>query len=691
MTAHGPQASDGAALLEDARARARTLPLADARHLFRKAERAFLEADCPADAAGVLVEEARYLSASFDPRRIAAAHGAIDRAERLLERAPTPAVHAHGLHVRGYAFLRGGATDRAIEALQAAERRFRRIGDAAGEGRVLDTLGVLYERGADRERAALLLARSHALKQSVGDREGMAITLGNLGRLALHGGQAAEAEAFFELDLDLARSLGDRRGEGVILANLAECRLARGDTAGAERFATQVLDLSRALDDPVTEGYALAALASAAREAGRLEEALAHADASEARFREAHMLAGQAHARLTRARVLATGGEDRAAAAAALGAARAARHTGAHDVAVESLLAAECWLARVGAFASARRCLQRAQETALAVGAPDMIEQVRRRQVGHAVARASGGGEILLQIDAAAPALAAHVGRKLRLELDGYLGEGSFAIVLRVRDRATGAIFALKRLHASQERLHIVEKRLAREFTALARVDAGAPVVHPLALGSEDGQACLLMEYVAARDRHRSLADLMEDLGRLPPRMAAPLACDIVRGLQAIHAAGLVHRDVKPANVLLDARGRGVLSDYGLVYDVEAEAYIPAAGFTGTLGYAAPETLALGSGDWDAPTPAADYYGLGVTLYQALTGTLPFPRSGTLPEVIRQRIQGEPDLQPLSSLPAELRQLIAGLLERDPLDRVQDGAAVLAALAPYDRPAPNES
>jgi tetratricopeptide (TPR) repeat protein len=668
-----PPAAD---LLQRAVALARSAPLAQVLELFVEAERSFLAAGDAPGAAGAIVEEARLLAGSFEARHVRAASARLDRAAEVLGAAPAPDVRARLLHVRGYARFRVGDVLGAVEALREAERAFRDLGDPLGEARVLDTLGILWDRQGDRERAALLLARAFALKQEAGDPHGVAIALGNLGRLALHAGKPGEAAEFFRMDLRMARALGDRKGEAMVHVNASECAVLRGALGAAREHGDAALAIAQELHDGVAEGLALLALAGVARAGRDPREALRLIDEAEERLRAAGMPAGLAHARFQRAQALSALGDPDGAARAAAGAARAARHARLPELAIDAFLHTHQALTESEDPRRARRHLRRAQESAIRSGLPDLVARVRTRQVSQACVQAVLGTDARVHLDLAAGLLAPRQGRIVPLEIEGFLGQGAFAVVLLVKDRETGHRYALKRLQSTSERLRVLERRLRREFTAMARVPASPRLARPHAFGHEDGQPCLLVEYVEARDRHRSLEDLMGDLGRLPVGLTARVGHDVASALDVLHTARVVHRDVKPSNVLLDRQGRCVVTDYGLAYDTSEESYVPEEGFKGSVGYAAPEQFGLEGEAWMHPTPEGDLYSLGVILFQSLTGAWPFQSQGTILDVFRTKAAGRVDVSALAHVPDAMRDLVLGLLRPDPAKRAGPAASV---------------
>lgn len=178
-----------------------------------------------------------------------------------------------------------------------------------------------------------------------------------------------------------------------------------------------------------------------------------------------------------------------------------------------------------------------------------------------------------------------------------------------------------------------------------------------------------------------SLHDLLKDQGRLPYAEAGWLALQVAEGLVAAHRFGLVHRDVKPENILLDTEGQALVADFGIAHDLR---YLPdershstwTGAAVGTPEYMAPEQLRGEEVD-----PRADIYALGVVLYESLTGKLPF--SGKSPyEIAAQALEGvvTPPSALEPSIPGILDRVVLTAMARDPDDRYPDMTAFMAAL-----------
>jgi serine/threonine protein kinase len=255
-----------------------------------------------------------------------------------------------------------------------------------------------------------------------------------------------------------------------------------------------------------------------------------------------------------------------------------------------------------------------------------------------------------------------------RYRLVERLAAGGSAEVWRAVDEQLDRPVAIKRLHPHLFADEASRARLAAEARAAARLS------HPVIVGVYDvdatGEApALVMELVNGE----SLATRLAREGPLQERAAAELVADLAEALFYSHQQGVIHRDIKPGNVLLDADGRTRLVDFGIAHSLaDASARLTVTGtVVGTLRAMAPEQLA------DGPiTPRTDLYGLGVVLHEALTGQPPYPTGSPLALAAAQQ-SGPPQMPGVD--PA-LAAVLAGCLAYDPADRPLHAGAVAQAL-----------
>jgi len=256
--------------------------------------------------------------------------------------------------------------------------------------------------------------------------------------------------------------------------------------------------------------------------------------------------------------------------------------------------------------------------------------------------------------------------------LEEVLGRGGMGVVLRARHLATGRAVALKGLlYTDVDAI----ARFTREAQAQAAVDDHPNVVRVYEAGNLDGQCYLAMELLGGGD----LAQRLKLEGGLPPREAAAIVAQLARGLDHVHTQGILHRDLKPQNVLFDANGTPKLVDFGLALVAGAERLTETGQVLGTPAYMAPEQ-AMGETAVDART---DVYGLGAILYACLTGHAPF--RGELGPVLEQVVHQAPERPSARArgLDPGLEAVCLRALAKDPAARFPDAASLAAALEPF--------
>lgn len=265
-----------------------------------------------------------------------------------------------------------------------------------------------------------------------------------------------------------------------------------------------------------------------------------------------------------------------------------------------------------------------------------------------------------------------------RYRLEELLGAGGSGAVWRATDQALGRAVAIKLLHPSLERDDDTLARLRQEAASAAKLThPNAVVLYDLVEG--DGRMCLVMELVEGP----TLAGLLRP-GPLRPDLVTSIGLDVARALGGAHALGLIHRDVKPANVLLGRDGTAKMADFGIAKALgDAQSRLTRAGSVmGTAAYLAPEQV-----EGKAIDARADVYALGLMLHESLTGQRPFG-AGTAVELATRRLAIDPpaprDVD--ADVPPALNALIVRATRREPDERFADGAAFAVALEPLLAP-----
>jgi serine/threonine protein kinase len=256
-----------------------------------------------------------------------------------------------------------------------------------------------------------------------------------------------------------------------------------------------------------------------------------------------------------------------------------------------------------------------------------------------------------------------------RYRLLDRLGSGGMGTVWRAEDTVLGRDVAVKEVTfprgVSDDEREVLRERTRREARAAARLDhPSAVTVYDVA--EEDGTPFLVMELVDAR----TLAEVVRTDGPLSPQQTAEVGLAVLGALEAAHAQGIVHRDVKPGNVLLRADGRVVLTDFGIATFTGDSSITSTGLLLGSPSYIAPER-ARG----EQPGPPSDLWSLGATLFTAVEGRPPYDKGEPLP-TLTAVVAG--DHEPYVAA-GPLKPVLDGLLECDPTRRL-DAAAARAEL-----------
>ncbi|MFB8201584.1 serine/threonine-protein kinase [Kitasatospora purpeofusca] len=247
-----------------------------------------------------------------------------------------------------------------------------------------------------------------------------------------------------------------------------------------------------------------------------------------------------------------------------------------------------------------------------------------------------------------------------RYRLDAVLGRGGMGTVWRAEDEMLGRTVAVKelRMNASvdEDEKHRLIVRTLREAKATARIRHSSAVT-VFDVVEEDDRPWIVMELVESR----SLADVIREDGPLAPARAAEIALDVLGVLSAAHAHGILHRDVKPSNVLIGEDGRVVLTDFGIA-SVEGDSSVTSTGMlVGAPSYISPERA-----QGQKPGPPADLWSLGGTLYAMVEGRPPYDRGSALATLTA--VMTEELTAPVNAGP--LRPVVEGLLAKDPAERL---------------------
>jgi len=247
-----------------------------------------------------------------------------------------------------------------------------------------------------------------------------------------------------------------------------------------------------------------------------------------------------------------------------------------------------------------------------------------------------------------------------RYELLDLVGHGAMGTVWRARDLRLDREVAVKEVclpgpMTPQDRSVLRERSLREARVAARLTHPGVVTVHDVI--EDEGSPWIIMELVPSR----SLAQVLAEDGPLSPARAAALGMTLLEALGSAHAAGVVHRDVKPGNILVTPEGRAVLTDFGIA-TLHGDPRLTQAGMVmGTPGFCAPERIR-----GEPASPASDLWSLGATLYAAVEGRGPFEGQGSAMAVLASIVHGDP---PPATRAGHLEPVILALMKRDPAAR----------------------
>jgi serine/threonine-protein kinase len=243
--------------------------------------------------------------------------------------------------------------------------------------------------------------------------------------------------------------------------------------------------------------------------------------------------------------------------------------------------------------------------------------------------------------------------------------------VYRATDTELGRTVAIKVLADRYAHDESVRERFKREALAAARLSGSPNTVTIFDVGESDGHPYIVMELLEGG----TLEDRLRSGGAQDPADVVRWLDQTARALDAAHAAGVVHRDVKPGNLLLNARGEVSVADFGVASAVGLDSMTMTGTVLGTAGYLSPEQA-----KGERATPASDRYGLGVVAYELLTGERPFASDSATAEAAAHVHAPIPYPSQHGDVPPELDPVLRRVLAKDPAERFESSADFVAAL-----------
>lgn len=252
------------------------------------------------------------------------------------------------------------------------------------------------------------------------------------------------------------------------------------------------------------------------------------------------------------------------------------------------------------------------------------------------------------------------------------VAQGGMGQIYRASDSTLGRVVAIKLLDERFAADSIARRRFTREAFAAARLSSDPNTITIFDVGECDGRPFIVMEYMPGG----SLQDVLERDGAQPPARVLEWLDQTAQALDRAHERNVIHRDVKPANLLLGEDGRVRVADFGVASAAGLDSFTQTGTVIGTAGYLSPEQA-----DGRPATPASDRYSLGVVGFELLTGARPFQRQTATAEAAAHMHDAPPSISSVNpQLPAEVDQVFVRALAKDPADRFATAGDFVATL-----------
>jgi eukaryotic-like serine/threonine-protein kinase len=243
--------------------------------------------------------------------------------------------------------------------------------------------------------------------------------------------------------------------------------------------------------------------------------------------------------------------------------------------------------------------------------------------------------------------------------------------VYKARDREVDRLVALKVIRPDLAGNSSMLERFKQELVLSQKV-THKNVVRIYDLGDADGMKFITMEYIEGSD----LRSIVQEKKKFTPEEAVDVMLQVCRALEAAHSADVIHRDLKPQNIMRDASGRVVVMDFGLARLIESNGMTQTGALVGTMEYMSPEQ-ALGS----SLDQRSDLFTLGLIFYELLSGKMPFAADSALASLIkRTQERAAPVSQHDKTIPAALTHIVSKCMERDPKQRYQNATELISDL-----------
>src|SRR5579859_1438084 len=262
-----------------------------------------------------------------------------------------------------------------------------------------------------------------------------------------------------------------------------------------------------------------------------------------------------------------------------------------------------------------------------------------------------------------------------RYEILSLLGEGGMGAVYKARDREVDHLVALKLIRPEMADHPVILARFKQELLT-ARQVTHRNVIRIYDMAEAEGTKYITMEFVEGGDLHK----LLREKGKMPPEEAVAIVRQICRALEAAHGAGVIHRDLKPQNILQESSGRILVMDFGLARSLESDGMTQSGVLLGTIEYMSPEQ-AMGK-HLDA---RSDLFTLGLIFYELLSGKVPYKADTAMASLLMRNQERAAPVSDLdSTIPKGLSDIVSKCLERDLNLRYQSVQEILADLDAWE-------
>ena len=269
------------------------------------------------------------------------------------------------------------------------------------------------------------------------------------------------------------------------------------------------------------------------------------------------------------------------------------------------------------------------------------------------------------------------IGRSLngRYKISALLGKGGMSAVYKAHDPNLKRLVAIKLIHAHLSTDPNFIHRFKKEAAAVAAFRH--PNIVQVYDFSVDGDVYyMVLEFIPGQTLQERLKELKKTDSRMPVEQAIHIVIDICDAMGYAHRNGMIHRDIKPANIMLDAQGRAILMDFGIVKIVDDETYTATGAVVGTARYMSPEVIRS-----ETPDERSDIYSLGVTFFEMLSGSPPFNAESAMSLLMRHLNDPVPDLRSLRpEVPNAVIAVIHKCLEKDRAKRYRSANEMAADL-----------